>query len=135
MDHAVGSAREHDISFALTDDFTGFADGLAAGSAGGEAIQVRSLGIEQAGEMASRHVRLLLHFFLGIEEFQAVLCELLHIELAALLGQGDHPHEEVEILLTFPRSEVNPKASRVNGVLNARLLDRLDGSADGVTDV
>ena len=35
----------------------------------------------------------------------------------------------------WPRSEVHPKASRIDGILNTRLLDGLNGCSDGVADV
>ena len=49
--------------------------GLAAGGAGGEAVEVRALGVEVRGEVGGRHVRLLLELELRIEPLEAFVDE------------------------------------------------------------
>ena len=73
MDHAVRAAGEHDVGIAAANDFGRFADRLAAGGAGRQAIEVRPLGVEHGGQMARRHVRLLLQFAERVERFDAGL--------------------------------------------------------------
>ena len=48
MDHAVRAAGEHHVGLAAANDLGRLADGLAAGGAGRQAIQVRTLGVEHA---------------------------------------------------------------------------------------
>ena len=62
VDHAVRAAGEHHVGVAAADDLGRFADRLAAGGAGGQAVDVGALGVEHAGQVAGRHVRLLLQF-------------------------------------------------------------------------
>ena len=81
MDHGVGAAGEHDVGLAAADDFDRLADRLAAGGAGGQAVDVRPLGAEQSGQVAGRHVGLLLHLGDGMERFDALADEPGHVEL------------------------------------------------------
>lgn len=51
MDHGVRSAAEHDIGIATSEDFGGFADGLRAGGAGGEAVEAWPASAGESGEV------------------------------------------------------------------------------------
>ena len=69
------SAGEHHVGVAAANDLGRFADRLAAGGAGGQAVGVRALGVEHAGQVAGRHVRFLFQFGHRVERFQAGLGE------------------------------------------------------------
>ena len=81
VDHAVRAAGEHHVGVAAADDLGRLADRLAAGGAGRQAVDVRPLGVEHAGQVAGRHVRLLFQLADGMEQFQARCGELGHVEL------------------------------------------------------
>ena len=51
---------DHDVGIAAAEDFGGLADGLGAGSAGGEAIERGPARSREQGEMRERHIGLLL---------------------------------------------------------------------------
>ena len=91
MDHGVRAAGEHHVGLAAADDLDRLADGLAAGGAGGETIDVGTLGVEQAGQVPGRHVRLLLQFRDGVQDFHARLGEAGQVEVPAA-GQAGHHH-------------------------------------------
>ena len=80
MDHGVRAAGEHHVGLAAADDLDRLADRLAAGGAGRQAVDVRPLGVEEAGQVAGRHVRLLLQLGDRVQRFQALLGELGQVE-------------------------------------------------------
>ena len=86
VNHAVGAAGNHAIGIPAADDFGGFADRLAAGRASRQAVQVRPLGVEHAGEMAGRHVRFLFQFGHRVERFPARLGEARQVQSIAVQG-------------------------------------------------
>ena len=75
MDHAMRAAGEHEVGFAAADQLGGFADRLAAGGAGGEAVGVGALGVEHRGQMCGGHVRLLFELGHGVKRFEALAGE------------------------------------------------------------
>ncbi len=131
VDHAVGTAGEHDVGFAAADDFGGFADGLAAGGTGGEAVEVRAFGAEVRGDVGGRHVGFLLQLKLRVEALEAFLDERGQVELAVLEGGDHHVAEVVEILLAFAGAEVDAEAVGVDGADDAGIVHGLTGGADG----
>jgi hypothetical protein len=68
MDHAVRSAGQHHVGIAPADHFDRLADRLAAGGTGGQAIEVRALGVEHGGQVRRGHVRFLLQFLGRVEQ-------------------------------------------------------------------
>ena len=90
MDHGVRAAGEHHVGLAAADDLDRLADGLAAGGAGRQAVDVRPLGVEEAGQVAGRHVRLLLQFGDRVEQFQALAGEAADVQRVAAVQAGDH---------------------------------------------
>ncbi len=137
MDHGVRAAGEHDVGLAAADDLDRLANGLAAGRAGGEAVEIRSLGIEEAGQMRGRHVRLLLQFRDRVEHFQAPAGETADIQLRTAVQSGDHHFgKAVEVLRAFPAAGVNAEAGGIQrGVLQAGVADGFLGGPDGKTGV
>ena len=131
VDHAVGAAGEHDVGLAAADDFGRLADGLAAGGAGGEAVEVRAFGAEVRGDVGDRHVRLLFELELRIEPLEAFLNERGQVELAVLEGGDHHVAEVVEVLLAFAGAEVDAEAVGIDRAEDAGVIDGLPGGADG----
>ena len=124
VDHAVGAAGEHDVGFAAADDLGRLADGLAAGGAGGEAVEVRAFGAEMRGHVGGRHVRFLLELELRVEPLEAFLDERGQVELAVLEGGDHHVAEVVEVLLAFAGAEVDAEAIGVDGAERRRSRPR-----------
>ena len=136
MNHAVRAAGEHHVGVAAADDLGRLADRLAGGGAGGQAVQVGALGVEQAGQVAGRHVRLLLELLLRVEPFEAALGELFQIQFAVAAGLRDHVHEDREVLLPFAGPQVDAELRRIERrVEHAGILDRLHGGGHGELDV
>ena len=131
VDHAVGAAGEHDVGLAAADDFGRLADGLAAGGAGGEAVEVRAFGAEMRGHVGGRHVRFLLELELRVEPLEAFLDERGQVELAVLERGDHHVAEVVKILLAFAGAEVHAEAIGVDRAEHARVVHGLLGGADG----
>jgi hypothetical protein len=130
VNHAVSAAGKHHLGIAAADDFGRFADRLAGSGTSGEAVQVRALGVEQAGEVASRHVRFLFEFDLRVEPFEPALGELFEIEFAVLPGLGDHVHEDGEVLLAFTGAQIHAEQSRIKRrIEHTRVSDGLHGGA------
>ena len=127
MDHAVGAAGEHDVGVAAADDLGRLADGLAAGGAGGEAVEVRAFGAEVRGDVGDRHVRFLLELELRVEALEAFLDERGQVEFAVLEGGDHHVAEVVEVLLAFAGAEVDAEAVGVDGAEDARIVHGLAG--------
>ena len=127
----MGAAGEHDVGLAAADDLGRFADGLAAGGTGGEAIDVRALGVELRGQVGDRHVRLLLEFQLRVEPLEPFSNERGQVELAVLQRGDHHVAEVVEILLAFAGAEVNAEAIGLDAREHAGIVDGLLGRADG----
>ncbi len=69
MDHAVRTARNHDVGFARSDQLGSFADGLAARGTCCQAIGVGTLCVEHGSQMCCRHVWFLLELKFGVENF------------------------------------------------------------------
>ena len=113
MDHAVGAPRQHHVGLATADKLDRFADCLARGGAGGEAVEVRAIGVEHRGEMPRRHVRLLLHLRQRMERFEADPRELGNVERAPLDRQRHHLREGVKILVHLAAADVHPHPGRV----------------------
>ena len=67
MDHAVGAAGQHEVGVAVADQFGRFADGLAAGGTGGQAVIVGPCEVEMGGQVAGGRVQLLLGLPAGVE--------------------------------------------------------------------
>ena len=130
VDHAVGAAGEHDVGFAAADDFGGLADGLAAGGAGGEAVEVRAFGAEVRGHVGDGHVRFLFELELRVEPLEAFLNERGQVEFAVLEGGDHHVAEVVEILLAFAGAEVDAEAIGVDRAENAGVVHGLASGAD-----
>ena len=126
----MGAAGEHDVGFAAADDFGGLADGLAAGGAGGEAVEVRAFGAEMRGDVGDRHVRFLFELELRVEALEAFLDERGQVELAVLEGGDHHVAEVVEILLAFAGAEIDAEAIGVDGAEDAGVVHGLPGGAD-----
>ena len=103
------AAGEHHVGLAAADQFGGLADRLARGSAGREAVDVRALGVEHAGEMAGGHIGLLLDLGKRVQSLQAKLGEAGDVERLPVDGLHHHGREGVEILLAFAAAEVNPE--------------------------
>ena len=114
MDHAVRAAGEHDVGVAAADDLGRFADGLAAGGAGGEAVDVRALGVEHRRQVAGRHVRLLFQFDHRVQRFQACLDERGQVELSPCRALRHHVREADEILLAFAAAQVDAEARGID---------------------
>ncbi len=133
MNHRVRAAGEHDVGLVAADDLDRLADRLAAGRTGGEAIDVRPLGVEEAGEVGGHHVRLLLDFGHRVEDFQALLREAGQVQGVSLGQGGDHHVRKVEeVLLSFAAAGVDAEAARVEPAqLDAGVGDRLFRRADG----
>ncbi len=127
VDHAVGAAGEHDVGLAAADDFGRFADGLAAGGTGGEAVEVRAFGAEVRGDVRDRHVRFLFELELRVESLEAFLDERGQIELAVFERGDHHVAEVVEILLAFAGAEVDAEAIGVDGAEDAGIVRRPAG--------
>ena len=133
MDHRVRAAGEHDVGLVAADDLDRLADRLAAGRARREAIDVRPLGVEEAGEVGGHHVRLLLDFGHRVEHFQALLGEAGQVEGVSAGQGGDHHLREVEeVLLSFAAAGVDAEPARVEAAqLDAGVGHRLFRRADG----
>ena len=133
----VRAAGEHHVGLAAADDLDRLADGLAAGGAGRQAVDVRPLGVEQAGQVAGRHVRLLLQLGDRVEDFQALAGELGQVELsppprpATIISR-----EAVEVLLALAAAGVDAEAGGIElGQVEARVGHGLLGGADGEVGV
>ena len=126
MDHAVRAAGEHHVGVAAADDLGGLADGLAAGGAGRQAVGVRPLGVEHAGQVAGRHVGLLLQLDRRVQPFQAGLGEQRQVELAAGQALVIIRAKQSKILLAFAAAQVDAEARGIElGVFEAPSRARL----------
>jgi len=61
----MGSAGNHDVCLAVSDEHGGFSDGLGTGGAGGQAAADDAACSRQNGQMSRRHVGFLLEFMFG----------------------------------------------------------------------
>ena len=131
MDHAVRAAGEHHVGLAAADDLGSLADRLARSRAGCEAVEVGTLRVEQSGEVAGGHVRLLLHLRERMERLQPLLRELRHVEHVSRDRRIHHAGEGVEVLLTLTAAEVDTQSRRIGGqaVRQACILHRLQRRA------
>ena len=113
MDHAVGAAGEHHVGLAAANDLGRLADRLAGGGAGGEAVEVGTLRVEESGQVPGRHVGLLLDLCLRVQRLEPEFRELRHVEGVTLDGGQHHPGEGVEILLPLAAAQVDAQPRRV----------------------
>ena len=114
MNRAVRAAGEHQVDVAAADHAGRRADGLCAGDTGGDAVDVRALGIEQRGEVSRRAVGLVLRFRLGIEDAQRGAQELGCIRAAVGRDVGHGADEAGKILKGFADAEIHAEAQRVD---------------------
>ena len=133
MNHRVRAAGEHHVGIAAADDLDRLADRLAAGGAGRQAVEIRSLGVEEAGQVAGRHVRLLLQFGDRMQCLQTLANKLREVELIAAAKAGNHHFgETIEILLAFAAAGIDAEASRIKFFeVQARVCHGLLGGANG----
>ena len=132
MNHAVGAAGQHHIGFPATNDLGGFADRLAACSAGRQAIEVWALGVEQCSQVSGWHVWFLFDFLGGIEQFQAAIDEFGGIEFTVCDGGCHHSAKDVKVLVAFATAQIDPKPGWViDAISDATVGDRLSGRTDG----
>ena len=80
VDHGVRAAADHDVGVAAAEDFGGFADGLRAGGAGGEAVQRGAAGAGEQREMREGHVGLLLQLARDVHQLGGQLGPLDRVE-------------------------------------------------------
>ena len=136
MNHAVGTAGQHDVRIIPADDLGGFTECLAGSGTGGQAIQVGSLRIEQAGQMGRRHVGLQLQFEAGIHGLHEIGGETLQVHFAIHLRIGDQVHELHEVLLAFTGTQIDAELGGVVvEILQSRVIHRLHRGSDGVQNV
>ena len=133
MDHAVRSTRQHHLCFAATDNLGRFADRLATGGTGGQAICIGTLSVEHRGHMTDWHIWFLFQFQDRVENFQSTIHELDDIQIAGVVQAGRHHVGEAgEILIPFATAHVHAETTWVlDRVQHARTFDRLFGSAGG----
>ena len=102
---------------AAADHLRGFADRLAAGGAGGQAVRIRALSIEHPCQIAGRHVRFLFQFGGRIERFQPDLDELVNVQAILIQPAGDHLGKGEEILISFAAAQIDAEARGVEVAL------------------
>ena len=88
MDHAVRAAGKDDVGAAATNELESLADGLRAGSAGGQAIRVEPPGPVYARQVARWRSRLLLGLAHRVEFFRAQPGKLRRIDMAVTASSG-----------------------------------------------
>ena len=107
MNHAVSSAGEHHIGIAASNDLGRLANGLTAGGAGGEAVEVRTLSVEHGRQVAGRHVGLLLQLARRIQRLQAALEKARDVKRAPLQARHHHASERIEVGVSFAASQID----------------------------
>ena len=136
VDHAVCSAREHRIGITPPDNFGRFTNRLAGCSTGRQTIQIGTLGIKQTCQMPGRHIGFLFKFGLGMQALQPCTSEQFQVDLPIPLRLGDQPHHQMEILLTFSSTKINPELCRIDfGLQQSGIVDGLLGGPDGKSDI
>ena len=88
-------------ALAAADDLGRFADRLAAGGTRGQAIEIRTLSVVHAGDVAGGHVRFLFQLEQRIERVETDAGELRHVETVFGQRGGHHLRKCEEILAPF----------------------------------
>ena len=94
------AGKDH-VGTAAADQLKGFADGLRAGGAGGQAVGVEPPGAVDARQVARRCSRLLLGFTHRVQLFHAHPRKLGRVDAAVARRAVDQADEPREILLAF----------------------------------
>ncbi len=134
MDHAVSAAADHDVGIAAAEDFGGFADGLRAGGAGGEAIHRGAASAGEECQMGQRHVRLLLELADDVHAFEGDLGPFHGVDGGSVGFPGGEGGACVcvEIERAFAAAEVDSDAVEVESCLvQAGCLPGLLAGAEG----
>ena len=137
MDHAVSAAGKHHIGIPTPHQLHRLADRLARGRAGSEAVEVGAVGIEHPGQMARRHVGLLLHFRERMERFQTQLGELRDVETVPLDRGHHHAGERLKILLPLAAPQIDTQPGRImrEPLRQAGIAHRLQRRSGGKSGV
>src|SRR5262245_7293942 len=94
------------------------------------------MSIEEGSQVPGGHIRLLLHFELGVEILQAGLRKAFEIDATVLPRFADELHEELKILLPLAGAEIDAKARRIEArAQNARAIHGLFSGGDRESNV
>jgi len=128
----VRSAGNHRIGIAAANDLGRLANRLTAGRTGRQAVHVRALGVEQAGDMPGRHAWLLLQLGHRREHLQTGLDESRQIKLRAVQGADHHLAEPQEILIALAAAQVDAQTPGIQaGIKDPGGRDGLFRRSDG----
>ena len=116
VDHAVGPTGQNHVAIADSNEVHRLTNGLGTGCAGREAVEVGPVQPEMGRQMHRGGVQLLVRLGPDMESRPSTLAKPGVIELAGLgiVGVGGFPHQVVEIMDAFPRTEVDPHSVAID---------------------
>ena len=139
VDHGVRPAGEHHVGVAAAEDLGRLAGGLEAGGAGGQAVEGRAGGVDEAGDVEQGHVRLLLVLAGHVHPLRRGPCPSFGVDCPRVAVPGGQSGAGVGVVIErpFAAAEVDADALGVDftdGTRRPRLLRRPEGEAGVAAD-